>query len=170
MPSLYRYYLPYALTVASWLQHRRNMRTRACAFSLFDRLVVDRAPRSFSTALLLSLTTTLAHVICGQTRDSVSLGRYNHTRRPYAGPGILQCTGCPDRGAPRGTGLLAYCLAPRADPASWRRCRGDSTNRRWGIGQSWVTSHKEWPKPQWRTHTRPGLSSARGLSRRQRRR
>ena len=38
----------------------RNMRTRACAFPLFDRLAVDRTPRSFSTALLLSLTTTLA--------------------------------------------------------------------------------------------------------------
>ena len=36
------------------------MRTRVCAFSLFDRLAVDRAPRSFSTALLLSLTTALA--------------------------------------------------------------------------------------------------------------
>ena len=39
----------------------RNMRMRACAFSLFDRFAVDSAPRSFSTALLLSLTTTLAN-------------------------------------------------------------------------------------------------------------
>ena len=46
-------------TQATRLEHR-NMRTRAFAFSLFDRLAVDRAPRSFSTALLLSLTTTLA--------------------------------------------------------------------------------------------------------------
>ena len=29
------------------------------------------------------------NVICGATRDSVRLGRYDHARRPYAGPGML---------------------------------------------------------------------------------
>ena len=45
-------------TQATRFEHR-NMRTRACAFSLVDRLAVDRTPRSLSTSLLLSLTTTL---------------------------------------------------------------------------------------------------------------
>ena len=29
------------------------------------------------------------NVVCGTTRDSVRLGTYDHTRRPYAGPGML---------------------------------------------------------------------------------
>ena len=44
-----------------------------------------------------------------------------------------------NRRAPRGAGLLAYCVASRTNPASWCRFRDDSTNRRRGVGRSGVT-------------------------------
>ena len=38
---------------------------------------------------VLAVRRPYTNVICGSTRDSVRLGRYDHTRHPYAGSGIL---------------------------------------------------------------------------------
>ena len=44
----------------------------------------------------------------------------------------------------------AYCVASRADPASWRHSRDGSTNRRRGVGRSGVTRSGQRPMAQWR--------------------
>ena len=67
------------------------------------------------------------NVVCGAKRDSVRLGRYDHTRRPYVGPGMLAAQ-IEERRAELVFSHSMY-VAPRTGPACWRRFRDDDTNR-----------------------------------------
>ena len=80
------------------------------------------------------------NVICGGTRDSVRrlLGRYYHTRRPYAGPDMLAVQ-IEERRAELAFLRTVRPQGPTQPPASATHSRDDSANRRRRVGQSGAT-------------------------------